>query len=129
MEALETAGEEPHEDHFTVLPPRDGDVGDAESELEDVPEDLENEDGFEAAGEFEVDYGIADESESGDVDPYPEHLLARVFAYKTFHVGENVQALTFLWMILAFKLNLRKSFPTSPHSLNFALGVKSSHLP
>ena len=72
MEALETAEEEPHEDHFTVLPPRDGDVGDAESELEDVPDDLENEDCFEAAGEFEVDYGIEEESKSGDVDPYPE---------------------------------------------------------
>ena len=51
LEALETAEEEPHVDHFTVLPPRDGDVGDAESDLEDVPDDLEKEDGFEAAGE------------------------------------------------------------------------------
>ena len=72
LEALETAEKEPHEDHFTVLPPRDGDVGDAESELEDVPDDLDNEYGFEAAGEFEVNYGIDEESESGDVDPYPE---------------------------------------------------------
>ena len=78
MEALETAEEEPQEDHFTVLPPRDGDVGDAESELEDVPDDLENEDGFKAAGEFEVDYGIDEESESGDVDPYPEPSRTRV---------------------------------------------------
>ena len=49
LEALETAEEEPHADHFTVLPPRDGDVGDAESDLEDVPDDLEKEDGFEVA--------------------------------------------------------------------------------
>ena len=32
-------------------------------------------------------------------------------------------------MILAFKLTLRKSFPTPTHSLHFALGVKSSNLP
>ena len=93
-----------------------------------MPDDLENEDGFEAAGEIEVDYGSDEESESGDVDPNPD-LLASVFADKTFRVGENVQASTFLWMILAFKLTLRKSFPTSPHSLHFAFGVKSSHLP
>ena len=57
------------------------------------------------------------------------NLLASVFADKTFRVGENVQSSTFLWMILAFKLTLRKTFPTSPHSLHFAFGVKSSHLP
>ena len=57
------------------------------------------------------------------------NLLTSVFADKTFRVGENVQPSTFLWMILAFKLTLRKSFPTSPHSLHFAFGVKSSHLP
>ena len=74
LEALETAEEEPHVDHFSVLPPRDGDVGD----LEDVPDDLENEDGFEAAGEFEVGYGSDEESESGDVDPNPEPSRKRV---------------------------------------------------
>ena len=78
MEALETAEEEPHVDHFTVLPPRDGDVGDADSDLEDVPDDLENEDGVEAAGEFEVDYGSDEELESGDVDPNPEPSRKRV---------------------------------------------------
>ena len=77
LEALETAEEEPHVDHFTVLPPRDGDV-DAESDLEDVPDNLENEDGFEAAGEFEVDYGSDEESESGDMDPNPEPSRKRV---------------------------------------------------
>ena len=49
LEALETAAEELHGDNFTVLPPPDGDVGDAESDLEDAPDDLENEDVFEAA--------------------------------------------------------------------------------
>ena len=39
---------------------------------------LENEDGFEAAGEFEVDYGSDEESESGDVDPNPEPSRKRV---------------------------------------------------
>ena len=78
MEALETAEEEPHVDHFTVLPPRDGDVGDAESDLEDVPDDLENEDGFEASGEFVVDYGSDEESKSGDVHPNPEPSRKRV---------------------------------------------------
>ena len=72
MEALETAEEEQHADQFTALPPRDGDVGDAEGDLEDVPDDLENEDGFEAAGEFEVNYGSDEESKCGDVDPKPE---------------------------------------------------------
>ena len=42
-----------------------------------MPDDLENEDGFEAAGEFEVNYGIDEESESGDVDPYPEFEASR----------------------------------------------------
>ena len=79
MEAMETAEESRMwMDHFTVLPLRDGDVGDAESDLEDVPDDLENEDGFEAAGEFEVDYGSDEESESGDVDPNPEPSRKRV---------------------------------------------------
>ena len=78
LKAMETAEEEPHVDHFTVLPLRDGDVGDAESDLEDVPDDLENEDGFEAAGEFEVDYGSDEESESGDVDLNPEPSRKRV---------------------------------------------------
>ena len=78
LEALETAEEEQHVDHFTVLPPRDGNVGDAESGLEDVPDDLENEDGFEVAGEFEVNYGSDEESESGDVDPNPEPSRKRV---------------------------------------------------
>ena len=57
------------------------------------------------------------------------NLLASVFADKTIRVRENVQASTFLWMMLTFKLTLWKSFPTSPHSLHFAFGVKSSHLP
>ena len=78
MEALETAEEEPHAAHFTILPPRDGDVGDADSDLEDVPDDLEKEDGFEAAGEFEVDYGSDEESESGDMDRNPEPSRKRV---------------------------------------------------
>ena len=80
LEALEAAEEEPHADHFTVLTPRDGDVGDAESDLEDVPDDLEIEGGFEAAAEFEVDYGAGsdEESESGDVDPNPEPSRKRV---------------------------------------------------
>ena len=78
LEAMETAEEEPHVDHFTVLPLRDGDVGDAESDLEDVPDHLENEEGFEAAGEFEVDYGSDEESESRVVDPNPEPSRKRV---------------------------------------------------
>ena len=78
LEALETAVEDPHVEHFTVFPPLDGDVGDAESDLEDVPDDLENEAGFEVAGEFEVDYGSVEESESGDVDPISESSCKRV---------------------------------------------------
>ena len=131
LEALETAEEEPHVDHFTLLPPRFGDVGDhdAESDLEDVPDDLENEDGFEAAGENSRSNTAMMKSRKVETLTLILNLLASVFVDKTFRVGENVQASTFLWMILAFKLTLTKSFPTSPHSLHFAFRVKSSHLP
>ena len=127
--SLETAEEEPHEDHFTVLPPRDGDVGDAESELEDVCLTTWRMKMVSRLLENSRSTTALTKSRKVETWTLILKLLARMFADKTFCVGENVQASTFLWMILAFKLTLRKSFPASPYSLHFAFGVKSSHLP
>ena len=110
LEALETAEEEPHADHFTVLPPRDGDVGDAESDLEDVPDDLEKEDGFEAAGKFEVDYGSDEESKSGYMDPNsePSQYVQKYFPFfkvslsLSRSLGPNSPSL-YVFLLLSFQ--------------------------
>ena len=128
MEALETAEEEPHADHFTVLPPRDGDAGDTESILEDVPDDLENEYGFEAAGEFEVDYGSDEESESGDVDPNCESSRKRVHGQDiarrrkraSFDVSLDDSCL---------QTYLEEEFPYLPTQSPFRIWSESSHIP
>ena len=67
LDAMEVV-EEGNADAIVVLPPEAGDDGAAASDTEDVPDDLGNEEPFEAAGEFEVD-GLSDSSSSEDDEP------------------------------------------------------------
>ena len=88
--------------------------------VEDVPDDLENEDGFEAAGEFEVDNGIDEESESGDVDPYPEPSRTRVCGQDILCWRKRASFDVSLDDYSGLQTYLEEEFPYLPHTVSIS---------
>ena len=84
VEAIEVAVESAAHATIVVLPPENGDDPDGESDLEDVPNDLDNEEPFEPAGEFEVEHSDDSETDGDDDGAEPAAKWARAGAEKSW---------------------------------------------